>query len=160
MKTISGPVPIIQRYPNSIHQAEFKTASAEPYFEITHFNDGEISENYFDNAMRKFGKPFNSPEKAFASEMFLTAALAWIMLASPQAAFAADLSAGEQIFSGNCAACHAGGNNVIQSEKTLQKDALVEYLTGGFSEKSIITQVTNGKNAMPAFGGRLADDEI
>ena len=24
----------------------------------------------------------------------------------------------------------------------------------------MITQVTNGKNAMPAFGGRLDDDEI
>jgi Cytochrome C oxidase, cbb3-type, subunit III len=28
------------------------------------------------------------------------------------------------------------------------------------SSTAIITQVTNGKNAMPAFGGRLDDDEI
>ncbi len=75
-------------------------------------------------------------------------------------AFAGDAGNGGQIFSANCAACHAGGNNVIQAEKTLKKDALVEYLAGGFKEESIVTQVTNGKNAMPAFGGRLSDEEI
>lgn len=64
------------------------------------------------------------------------------------------------MFAGNCAACHAGGNNVIQPEKTLRKDALDQFLEGGLKVESIINQVTNGKNAMPAFGGRLADDEI
>ena len=44
--------------------------------------------------------------------------------------------------------------------KTLEKEALETYLAGGRSEKSIISQVTNGKNAMPAFGGRLGDDQI
>ena len=33
------------------------------------------------------------------------------------AAFAADMENGAQVFAGNCAACHAGGNNVIQNEK-------------------------------------------
>lgn len=75
-------------------------------------------------------------------------------------AIAGDISSGEQVFSGNCAACHAGGNNVIQNEKTLRKEALEAYLEGGFKESSIIYQVTNGKNAMPAFGGRLDDSEI
>jgi len=45
-------------------------------------------------------------------------------------------------------------------EKTLEKEALDSYLAGGRNEKSVITQVTNGKNAMPAFGGRLGEDEI
>lgn len=27
-------------------------------------------------------------------------------------------------------------------------------------EPSVVTQVMNGKNAMPAFGGRLSDDDI
>merc|ERR1712065_61454 len=81
------------------------------------------------------------------------------MIMSP-AAFAKDIEAGEAVFAGNCAACHAGGNNVIQSEKTLRKEALDRYLTGGLKEESIVTQVTNGKNAMPAFGGRLDADEI
>ncbi|KAL7579334.1 hypothetical protein ACA910_014010 [Epithemia clementina (nom. ined.)] len=73
---------------------------------------------------------------------------------------AADAGAGETIFNANCAACHAGGQNVIMPEKTLEKEALESYLTGGFNEKAVITQVTNGKNAMPAFGGRLSDDDI
>ena len=75
-------------------------------------------------------------------------------------AFAADVAAGETVFNANCAACHAGGQNVIMPEKTLEKEALDQYLAGGRSEKSIITQVTNGKNAMPAFGGRLSDEDI
>ena len=45
-------------------------------------------------------------------------------------------------------------------EKTLEKEALDQYLAGGRKESSVATQVTNGKNAMPAFGGRLSDDEI
>jgi cytochrome c6 len=45
-------------------------------------------------------------------------------------------------------------------EKTLEKEALDQYLSGGRSEKSIMAQVTNGKNAMPAFGGRLDDGDI
>jgi cytochrome c6 len=37
---------------------------------------------------------------------------------------AGDIESGATIFAGNCAACHAGGNNVIQAEKTLKKDAI------------------------------------
>jgi cytochrome c6 len=86
-------------------------------------------------------------------------AIAGAMAFAP-AVFAADLDAGAQVFAGNCAACHAGGNNVIQPEKTLRKEALEQYLEGGLKESSIVYQVTNGKNAMPAFGGRLDEEEI
>ena len=72
--------------------------------------------------------------------------------------YASDLIAGEQIFSANCSACHAGGNNAIIPDKTLKKDALEE--NGMNSIAAITTQVKNGKNAMPAFGGRLADEDI
>lgn len=85
-------------------------------------------------------------------------AAAAVVATSP--VFAADAGAGEQVFNANCAACHAGGQNVIMPEKTLEKEALDQYLAGGRSEKSVITQVTNGKNAMPAFGGRLSDEDI
>mmetsp|Transcript_10513 Transcript_10513/g.10149 ORF Transcript_10513/g.10149 Transcript_10513/m.10149 type:complete len:149 (+) Transcript_10513:74-520(+) len=88
------------------------------------------------------------------------AVIAGVMALAPAATFAADMENGAQVFAGNCAACHAGGNNVIQNEKTLRKEALTEYLAGGLKETSIVMQVTNGKNAMPAFGGRLDDDEI
>ena len=71
---------------------------------------------------------------------------------------AADLEAGAQVFSANCSACHAGGNNAIMQDKTLKKDALE---TNNMNSISAITmQVKNGKNAMPAFGGRLADEDI
>merc|ERR1712232_441855 len=86
------------------------------------------------------------------------AGLASCLVAAP--AFAGDVGAGESVFDGNCAACHAGGQNVIMPDKTLEKEALDQYLAGGRSEKSVITQVTNGKNAMPAFGGRLSDEDI
>lgn len=71
---------------------------------------------------------------------------------------AADLAAGEQVFSANCTACHAGGNNAIMPEKTLKKDVLEENSMN--SVAAITTQVKNGKNAMPAFGGRLTDEDI
>nr|YP_009237885.1 cytochrome c553 [Gracilariopsis lemaneiformis]YP_009294714.1 cytochrome c553 [Gracilariopsis chorda]AJO68360.1 cytochrome c553 [Gracilariopsis lemaneiformis]AML79838.1 cytochrome c553 [Gracilariopsis lemaneiformis]AOM66974.1 cytochrome c553 [Gracilariopsis chorda] len=71
---------------------------------------------------------------------------------------AADLDAGEQIFSANCSACHANGNNAIMPDRTLKKEALEEYDMNSIS--AITNQVKNGKNAMPAFGGRLADEDI
>jgi len=81
-----------------------------------------------------------------------------VMIGLSNPALAADLVNGESIFTGNCAACHAGGNNVIMPEKTLKKDALE---TNGMNTVNAITyQVTNGKNAMPAFGGRLSDGDI
>jgi len=79
-------------------------------------------------------------------------------LAAP--AFAGDFTAGESIFNANCAVCHVGGQNVIMPEKTLEKEALDQYLAGGRKESSVVTQVTNGKNAMPAFGKRLSDEDI
>ena len=85
-------------------------------------------------------------------------AAAAVIASSP--AFAADVDAGEQIFNANCAACHAGGQNVIMPDKTLEKEALEQYLAGGRTSKAIVTQVANGKNAMPAFGGRLSDEDI
>ena len=74
--------------------------------------------------------------------------------------FAVDLDEGQQLFSQNCNACHAGGNNVINAEKTLKLDALEKY--GKATIDAIISQVTNGQNAagMPAFGDRFSEEEI
>lgn len=69
-----------------------------------------------------------------------------------------DIRNGERIFIANCAACHAGGRNVIVPEKTLEKEALSSNQMNTVG--AITYQVTNGKNAMPAFGGRLSDFEI
>lgn len=70
-----------------------------------------------------------------------------------------DLDAGQQIFTQNCAACHSGGNNVINPEKTLKIEALKLYNMD--SIEAITKQVTNGNVAgMPAFGGRLSEEDI
>jgi len=73
-------------------------------------------------------------------------------------ALAADIENGQGIFLANCAACHAGGNNAVQPDKKLKKDALETY--GMYDVERIKYQVTNGKNAMPAFGERLGPDDI
>nr|YP_009244536.1 cytochrome c553 [Agarophyton chilense]AMK96778.1 cytochrome c553 [Agarophyton chilense]ASP44673.1 cytochrome c553 [Agarophyton chilense]UAD84292.1 cytochrome c553 [Agarophyton chilense] len=75
-----------------------------------------------------------------------------------QLTFAADLDAGEQIFSANCSACHANGNNAIMPDKTLKSDVLSENSMNSID--AITNQVKNGKNAMPAFGARLTDEDI
>ena len=71
---------------------------------------------------------------------------------------AADLEHGEQVFIGNCAACHRGGENSIMPNKTLKKNVLEE--NSMYSINAITNQVKNGKNAMPAFGERLEDEDI
>ncbi len=86
--------------------------------------------------------------------VFLTAA----MFSFVTPAIAGDAASGAKIFSANCAACHAGGRNVISGAKTLQKDALDKYEMN--SLEAITHQVINGKNAMPAFKGRLTDTQI
>nr|YP_010032280.1 PetJ [Schizocladia ischiensis]QOW07487.1 PetJ [Schizocladia ischiensis] len=75
-----------------------------------------------------------------------------------QAHAAGDVGKGKTIFDANCAACHDGGNNVIMPEKNLKKDTLAQNEMN--SSSAITYQVTNGKNAMPAFGGRLSDEDI
>lgn len=73
-------------------------------------------------------------------------------------AFAADLSNGAKVFSANCAACHVGGGNLVNAAKTLKKADLEKYEMASLD--AIKAQITQGKNAMPAFGGRLNADQI
>jgi cytochrome c6 len=90
----------------------------------------------------------------------LAVCLALVLGASPS--FAADSAHGGQVFSANCAACHMGGGNVVNAERTLKADALKAYLAGYAEgpEAAVAMQVTNGKNAMPAFGGKLSAGDI
>ena len=93
-------------------------------------------------------------KKFFISVLFVVT----ILLSNVMQVSATDLDAGEQVFSANCSACHAGGNNAIMPDKTLKKDVLEENSMN--SVDAITNQVKNGKNAMPAFGGKLADEDI
>jgi cytochrome c6 len=55
-----------------------------------------------------------------------------------------------------------GGGNVVNAERTLKADALKAYLTNFADgpEAAVAYQVTNGKGAMPAFGGKLSEAQI
>ncbi|PSB03349.1 cytochrome c6 PetJ [Merismopedia glauca] len=75
-----------------------------------------------------------------------------------QPVLAADLDNGGKLFANNCAACHAGGKNVVNPQKTLQKADLEKWEM--YDAGKITTQVTNGKGAMPSFKGRLSDADI
>lgn len=88
----------------------------------------------------------------------LLLSIAIFTIAFNRPALAADAVKGAKVFSANCASCHAGGKNLVQANKNLTKDALEKY--GMYSEEAVIAQVTNGKNAMPAFKGRLKPEQI
>jgi cytochrome c6 len=88
----------------------------------------------------------------------LLLAVAILTFAFNRPALASDPVKGAKIFNANCASCHAGGKNLVQAQKNLKKEALDKY--GMNSPEAIIAQVTNGKNAMPAFKGRLKSEQI
>jgi cytochrome c6 len=81
--------------------------------------------------------------------------LTFILISPVQAK---NLEEGQTIFKSNCNVCHIGGNNIIIPEKNLWKKSL--EANGMDNIEAIIYQVTNGKNGMPAFGGRLNESEI
>lgn len=89
--------------------------------------------------------------------VFLTVVMT-VFLFLPSAAWAADLANGAKVFSANCAACHIGGGNLVNPAKTLKKSDLEKYEMA--SIEAVVTQITNGKNGMPAFKGRLTDEQI
>ncbi|OUL20260.1 cytochrome c6 PetJ [Nostoc sp. 106C] len=94
--------------------------------------------------------------KKFFSIILLGIAI--FTFAFSNSALAADTVSGAKVFSANCASCHAGGKNLVQADKNLKKDALEKY--NMYSAEAIISQVTKGKNAMPAFKGRLNSSQI
>ena len=57
---------------------------------------------------------------------------------------------GAVLFEAKCAACHAGGGNVVARSKTLDRAALTA------NNVDIETIVTMGKNQMPGFGEACA----
>jgi cytochrome c6 len=76
----------------------------------------------------------------------------------PSPVAAANLASGAKIFNANCSACHLGGGNLIIANKTLRKEALEKYTITSLD--AIKAQITQGKNAMPAFSGRLSATQI
>ena len=76
----------------------------------------------------------------------------FVLIWAPTYAFAGDAASGARVFSSNCAACHAGGGNIVNAEHTLQQDDLKSYLAqyNNGHESAIVAQVTYGLNEMPA----------
>ncbi|CCQ50153.1 cytochrome c6 PetJ [Crocosphaera watsonii WH 8501] len=95
--------------------------------------------------------------KRLLCKILLIFAFFCLSFASP--ALAGDAGAGKGIFTANCNACHMGGGNVVAGpSKGLAKNYLEK--NGVDTLEKIVYQVTNGKNAMPAFGGRLDAQKI
>jgi cytochrome c6 len=89
-------------------------------------------------------------------KVILFLAITCLLFAMP--AMAEEGVNGGKIFQANCIGCHLKGNNTVVKAKTLKIAALHEY--GMDSLEAIATQVTKGKNAMPAFGKKLKTPEI
>ena len=94
--------------------------------------------------------------------LFSVVAALILLISAPVSAFAGDAVNGAKVFSANCAACHAGGGNVVNGEHTLQQDDLKAYLAqyNNGHESAIVAQVTYGLNEMPAFIGTLTENQI
>lgn len=69
-----------------------------------------------------------------------------------------NIEKGERLFLHHCMACHEGRENLIIPEKNLQKETL--EINGLTSVESLTYYIKNGKNGMPAFGGRLSEKNL
>jgi cytochrome c6 len=65
---------------------------------------------------------------------------------------------GKKLFLKNCNVCHENKGNIIIPEKNLKQETL--KTNGMYSMNAISYQIINGKNGMPAFGGKLSEKEI
>jgi cytochrome c6 len=80
---------------------------------------------------------------------------------APAQADAASLERGARLFEGNCAACHAGGGNVIvyARGRNLTMKKLERY--GYADAQSIGVLLREGRGAMPVYGtDRLSDQDV
>jgi cytochrome c6 len=88
----------------------------------------------------------------------------WLMLCLwcwPTAAQAAETTAlelGTKVFQAECAACHAGGGNIIRRGKNLKLKALERHHVDTL--EAVQSLVTQGKGNMSAYADRLSTEEI
>ena len=80
---------------------------------------------------------------------------AWSMLGGADA-FAADSVRGQQLYGSNCAACHgAAGRAVMPGAPNFDRgEAMLR------PDLSLLAAIRAGKNAMPAYQGRMSDRDI
>ena len=70
----------------------------------------------------------------------------------------ASTASANEIFKTNCSSCHAGGNNIMNPDKTLKMESLEK--NGVNSLGAIKALVSKGKAPMPAFASTLDEKEI
>ena len=101
-----------------------------------------------------------NPLPALAVVLSLLLALVTAMPAT--AAIEPDLEHGAQLFSSNCAACHMGGGNVIRANRTLKITDLNAHVEEYQQDplEALEHEIEDGLNAMPAYAGKLSEDEI
>ena len=72
--------------------------------------------------------------------------------------YSVDFNQGKTLFEFHCLSCHENGKNAIIPEKNLKKETLTRNGIDSFS--TLFYQIMNGKNGMPAFGGRLNEKDL
>ena len=85
-------------------------------------------------------------------KLYLALSAVAVMFTLPNVAGAND------VFHKNCGTCHAGGNNIMNPDKTLTKESLEK--NGVNTLDAIKALVTKGKAPMPAFEASLSEKEI
>ncbi|WP_009632682.1 cytochrome c6 PetJ [Synechocystis sp. PCC 7509] len=88
--------------------------------------------------------------------IFISAIALIILVTTP--VLAASTTETATLFTNNCAGCHINGGNIVRRGKSLKTKALKKF--GMDSTDAIAQLVKNGKYAMPAYKGRLTDQQI
>jgi cytochrome c6 len=82
---------------------------------------------------------------------------AFAFAAIPHTTNAGDITKGSEVFTANCIGCHRGGQNFVKEQKTLQRDALEEYV--GLDEVKV-TKFLKDSFVHKVVGGKLTEDEV
>jgi len=88
-------------------------------------------------------------------------ALVSLALALAVPTIAVAQGSGADTFKAKCAMCHgADGSASTGMGKTMGLKPLSSPEVQGMSEADLVTLITNGKGKMPAYKGKLTDDQI
>jgi cytochrome c6 len=104
----------------------------------------------------------------FQFQLLLLLSLAFSLLpADANAAENINVARGSEIFTGNCAGCHAGGMNFIKEKKNLKKDALERFVSPSLDGDEVKDWVMkSGQHQRliflkaPSGNGKLADADF
>mmetsp|Transcript_23850 Transcript_23850/g.29341 ORF Transcript_23850/g.29341 Transcript_23850/m.29341 type:complete len:172 (-) Transcript_23850:78-593(-) len=99
----------------------------------------------FQQRLSRYQEPRAITRTAIEKKTEKIVAIAAITLASFHLALAFPLSAeaqiditrGGEIFTGNCAGCHAGGMNFVKENKNLKKEALEKFVSPGLDQPEV-----------------------